>query len=458
MRISIVGTGYVGIVTGACLAQAGHEVTCVDLDAAKVAQLRAGRPTCHEAGLPELVARHAGTRLLATQDLAAAVRATEVTMIAVGTPSSDGRIDLRHVLGAAGQIGAAMRGLGRRHTVVVKSTVVPGTTDGPVRAALEAASGLAAGRDFGLGMNPEFLTEGTAVADFSRPDRLVLGGVDDATRDLLADLYAGFAGVPVIRTNNATAEMIKYASNAALATMISFANELSRIARRLPGVDIAEVTRGVHAAQYFTTRLPDGREVRAPIASFLEAGCGFGGSCLPKDVTALAAQGESLGVAVPMLRAVLAVNAGQPDELLALVDAHRPDLRGVPVAVLGLAFKPDTDDTRESPAFPVVARLRARGAAITAYDPVVGPATGADRLPELAGVRFAADLRAAVAHAEVVVLVTRWAQFDALGAVLRELGRAPLVVDGRRVLDPADFVHYAGIGRGAVAAAAVAGA
>lgn len=449
MRISIVGTGYVGIVTGACLAQAGHEVTCVDVDASKVEMLRAGRPTCHEAGLPELVARHAGTRLRATQDLAAAVRDTELTMIAVGTPSSDGRIDLRHVLGAASQIGEAMRGLGRRHTVVVKSTVVPGTTDGPVRAALEAASGRVAGRDFGLGMNPEFLTEGTAVADFSRPDRLVLGGVDDATRDTLAGLYAGFAGVPVIRTNNATAEMIKYASNAALATMISFANELSRIARRLPGVDIAEVTRGVHAAQYFTTRLPDGGAVRAPIASFLEAGCGFGGSCLPKDVTALAAQGEALGVAVPMLRAVLAVNAGQPDELLALVDVHRPDLRGVPVTVLGLAFKPDTDDTRESPAFPVIARLRARGAEITAYDPVVGPATGADRLPELAGVRFAPDLRAALERAEVVVLVTRWAQFDGLAAALRGLGRAPLVVDGRRVLDPSQFIHYAGIGRGA---------
>lgn len=453
MDISIIGTGYVGIVTGACLADAGHRVTCVDVDPDKVAMLRAGRPTCHEAGLPELVARHAGTRLLATQDLAAAVRASELTMIAVGTPSHDGRIDLRHVLAAATQIGEAMRGLGRRHTVVVKSTVVPGTTDGPVRRALEAASGLAAGRDFGLGMNPEFLTEGTAVADFSRPDRLVLGGVDDATRDTLAAVYAGFAGVPVLRTNAATAEMIKYASNAALATMISFANELSRVARRLPGVDIAEVARGVHAAQYFTTRLPDGRAVRAPIASFLEAGCGFGGSCLPKDVTALAAQGEAMGLSMPMLRAVLEVNAGQPDELLALVDAHHPRLAGVPVTVLGLAFKPDTDDTRESPAFPVIARLRERGAEVTAFDPVVGPATGADRLPQLAGVRFAPDLRAAVARAEVVVLVTRWAQFDALAAVLHEAGRTPLVVDGRRVLDPAQFSRYEGIGRGATPSA-----
>jgi len=449
MKVSIIGTGYVGIVTGACLAQAGHEVICVDLDPAKVALLASGQPTCHEEGLAELVARHAGTRLRATQDLAAAVRATELTMIAVGTPSHEGRIDLRHVLGAAAQIGAALRDKPGRHCVVVKSTVVPGTTDGPVREALEAASGRVAGAGFGLGMNPEFLTEGTAVADFSRPDRLVLGGVDAATHDTLAALYGGFAGVPVIRTDNATAEMIKYASNAALATMISFANELSRLARRLPGVDIAEVTRGVHLSQYFTTRLADGRALRAPIASFLEAGCGFGGSCLPKDVTALAAQGESLGLSMPMLRAVLAVNRTQPDELFALLARHHPRLAGVPVTVLGLAFKPDTDDVRESPAFPVVARLRALGARISAYDPVVGPATGADRLEALAGVRFAADLADAVAQAEVVILVTRWAQFQALADVLRAAGRAPLVIDGRRVLEPADFARYEGIGRAA---------
>jgi UDPglucose 6-dehydrogenase len=449
MRVSIIGTGYVGIVTGACLAQAGHDVVCVDLDPEKVALLEAGRPTCHEDGLPELIARHAGGRLRATQDLAAAVQATELTMIAVGTPSHEGRIDLRHVLGAASQIGAALRTKPGRHCVVVKSTVVPGTTDGPVRAALEAASGRVAGAGFGLGMNPEFLTEGTAVADFSRPDRLVLGGIDVDTHDTLAALYAGFAGVPVIRTNNATAEMIKYASNAALATMISFANELSRLARRLPGVDIADVTRGVHASQYFTTRLDDGRTVRAPIASFLEAGCGFGGSCLPKDVTALAAQGESLGLAMPMLRGVLAVNRSQPDELFALVARHRPSLAGVPVTVLGLAFKPDTDDTRESPAFPVVERLRAMGARVTAYDPVVGPATGADRLDALAGVRFARDLAAAVAQAEVVILITRWTQFQALADVLRAAGRAPLVIDGRRVLDPGHFEWYEGIGRAA---------
>ena len=450
MRISIIGTGYVGIVTGACLADVGHDVLCVDLDAAKVDALNAGRPTCHEPGLPELIERHAGRRLTATRDLAAAVAATELTMIAVGTPSSEGRIDLTAVLGAAGEIGRALASKAARHTVIVKSTVVPGTTDGPVREAIERASGLKAGSGFGLGMNPEFLTEGTAVADFSRPDRLVFGAVDPRTHEVLGQLYASFDRVPIFRTNPSTAELIKYASNALLATLISFANELARLAARLPGVDMAEVVRGVQASQYLTLR--NGADtMRAPIASFIEAGCGFGGSCLPKDVTALAAQGRSLGLDMAMLGSVLEINRTQPDELMRLIDRQRPSLQGVPVTVLGLAFKPDTDDVRESPAFPVIDRLRARGARITAYDPVVGAATGADRLPALRGVELAESLAAAVAAAEVVVLVTRWTEFRTLGRLLHERGRSPLVVDGRRILDPADFTHYEGIGR-AVAA------
>lgn len=451
MRISIIGTGYVGIVTGACLAEAGHDVVCVDLDAAKVEALNSGRPTCHEPGLPELIARHAARRLSATRDLAAAVAGTELTMIAVGTPSAEGRIDLAAVLGAAAEIGRALRAKSTRHTVIVKSTVVPGTTEGPVRAALESASGLAAGAGFGLGMNPEFLTEGTAVADFSRPDRLVFGAVDAGTHEVLGRLYASFDGVPVFRTNPSTAEMIKYASNALLATLISFANELSRLAARLPGVDMAEVVRGVQASQYLTVaaQSPGQAVARAPIASFIEAGCGFGGSCLPKDVTALAAQGRALGLEMAVLDSVLKVNRTQPDELIGLIDRHHPSLRDVPVTVLGLAFKPDTDDVRESPAFPVIERLRARGARITAFDPVVGVATGADRLPALRGVSLAASLEAAVEAAEVVVLVTRWNEFRALAGLLRGRPRQPLVVDGRRVLDAADFAHYEGIGRAA---------
>ncbi len=443
MRISIIGTGYVGLVSGACLAEVGHDVTCVDVDPAKVEAINAGRAPIHEAGLPELLQRTVGRKLRATADLAGAVQASDVTFIAVGTPAADGKIDLQYVTRAAEQIGAAMRGKPGRHTVVVKSTVIPGTTDGAVRQALEAGSGLVAGKDFGLGMNPEFLTEGQALEDFMRPDRIVLGGIDEQTRDLLAAIYAPFAGAPVIRTNNKTAEMIKYASNAALATMISFANEFGRLCSTLGDVDVRDVMRGVHASTYFTTRLPDGTPVKAAITSFLEAGCGYGGSCLPKDVTALVAQGRDHGLPMSMLASVLEINAGQPGEVLRLVHKHVPDLKGVRVAVLGIAFKPDTDDVRESPAFPIIRLLRQEGAIVSAYDPIARPAGH----PGLAGVQLVQSMREALEGAAIVVLVTRWSEFQQLPGVLREMGSTPLVVDGRRVLEPSAFRAYEGIGR-----------
>jgi UDPglucose 6-dehydrogenase/GDP-mannose 6-dehydrogenase len=443
MKVSIVGTGYVGLVTGACLAERGHDVVCVDVDPRKVEMINTARAPIHEVGLPELLTRNAGKRLSASADLAAAVAATELTFIAVGTPASEGRIDLKYVEAAASEIGAALRSKTGRSTVIVKSTVVPGTTLGVVRRAIEAASGKTAGEGFGLGMNPEFLTEGTAVADFSQPDRLVLGGIDVRTHEVLRELYASFdPAVPRIVTDPSTAEMIKYASNAVLATMISFSNEIARLCTAVGGVDAIEVMRGVHQAAYFTMRRGSER-LTAPITSFLEPGCGFGGSCLPKDVTALIGQGQDKGVRLDLLQSVLDINRGQPDEILRLIGRHFASLQDVPVAVLGLAFKPDTDDVRESPAFPIIRRLKSNGARVTAYDPVARPADHAD----LTGVTLAGSLREAVADAAIVVLVTRWAEFGQLAGLLRELNRRPLVVDGRRVLDPGAFARYEGIGR-----------
>jgi len=443
MRVSIVGTGYVGLVTGACLAARGHEVSCIDIDPRKVDMINRAQAPIHEEGLPALLQQHIGRKLRATTDLAQAVLDSEITFIAVGTPASDGRIDLQFVERAAAQIGAALRAKSAYHCVVVKSTVVPGTTAGTVRAQLETASGKCAGEAFGLGMNPEFLTEGSAVQDFTHPDRLVLGGIDARSQDSLRRLYADFdSQVPRLLTNPSTAEMIKYASNALLATLISYSNEIARLCSAVGGVDALEVMQGVHESAYLTASV-QGERRTAAIASFLQAGCGFGGSCLPKDVTALVGQGEQYGLSMPLLRSVLEINRGQPEELLRPVHAHYPDLRGVPVTVLGLAFKPDTDDVRESPAFPVIGKLREAGARITAYDPIARP----DRHPLLSGIPFAESLEAATAEAEVVVLVTRWPQFRELASVLRRQGRAPLVVDGRRLLDPADFERYEGIGR-----------
>jgi UDPglucose 6-dehydrogenase len=443
MRVAIVGTGYVGLVSGACLAELGHEVVCIDLDQRKVDMINSGTAPIHEAGLPALMQRHVGTRLRAVTDLKRAVAESEITFIAVGTPAADGRIDLRHVERAADEIGSALKDHDGYHTVIVKSTVIPGTTDGSVRQHLEAASGKLAGRDFGLGMNPEFLTEGTAVEDFSTPDRLVFGGIDHRTHAVLGQLYADFsADVPRILTNTSTAEMIKYASNAVLATMISFSNEIARLCSAVGAVDAIDVMRGVHQSTYFTSR-KDGARTTAAITSFLEPGCGFGGSCLPKDVTAMIGQAAMHQLQLPLLRSVLEINRGQVEEVLRLVHKHYSNLQGVSVTLLGIAFKPDTDDVRESPAFPLMLRLKGEGARVTAYDPVARPLES----PALDQVNLASSLEQALDGAEIVILVTRWQQFLALPQLLQKLGLQPLVVDGRRVLRPQDYVRYEGIGR-----------
>jgi UDPglucose 6-dehydrogenase/GDP-mannose 6-dehydrogenase len=377
MRVSIIGAGYVGLVTGVCLAEKGLNVTCVDIDADRVQRINAGQAPIHERGLEDLLRRHAGVNLHATTDLETAVRNSEVTMIAVGTPLRDGRIDLSAVREAARQIGAALAGGDSYHVTVVKSTVVPGTTDDVVVPALEHASGRRVGLDLGVGVNPEFLTEGQAVDDSMAPDRIIIGGVDKRTVQVIEALYDAFEHAPRIRVNNATAELIKYTSNALLATMISFANEIGDLASRLDGVDVVDVMRGVHCSHYLSPRGSNGARVRAPITSFLEAGCGFGGSCLPKDVRALIAHGQAAGADMRVLDAVIKTNVAQPGRLVAILRERLGRLEGRRVALLGLAFKPDTDDVRQSPAFPIAAQLLAAGANVVAHDPVANEAARA---------------------------------------------------------------------------------
>jgi UDPglucose 6-dehydrogenase len=444
MRISVIGTGYVGLVSGACFAEIGHDCVCVDIDASKVERINRGQPPIHENGLEALLKRHVGTRLRATTDLRAAVQESSITVIAVGTPFDGTRIDLSYVREAARQIGEALRDKASFHTVVVKSTVVPGTTDDVVAVELARASGKRAGVDFGVGMNPEFLTEGVAVDDFMRPDRIVIGGTDARAIAMQREVYAAFRDTPTLETNNKTAEMIKYTSNSVLATMISFANEIGNLCDALGGVDVADVMQGVHLARYFTSTLADGQRVKAPISSFLWAGCGYGGSCLPKDTKALSAHGVAHGQAMPLLDAVIATNLAQPARMLALLQRHFSNLSGLRVAVLGLAFKEDTDDMRESPAIPIVRQLVEQGALVTAYDPIAADAAR-KVLPD--GVRYAASLEQALQGADAAMLVTRWDEFQRVPALLKGRADAPVLIDGRRVLAPATVPRYEGVGR-----------
>jgi UDPglucose 6-dehydrogenase/GDP-mannose 6-dehydrogenase len=443
MRVSVVGTGYVGLVTGVCLAEKGHSVVCVDIDSEKIESINCGITPIYEAGLEELLVKNLGARFSATVNLREAILGSELTLIAVGTPFDGQSIDLTYIKQVAGEIGDLLREKSGYHLVVVKSTVVPGTTDNVVLRILEQRSGKTAGRDFGLGMNPEFLTEGVAVRDFMLPDRIVLGGIDERSCAVLETLYQPFRGVKIIKTNNKTAEMIKYASNALLATMISFSNELGNLCASIGGVDIVDVMNGVHTSNYLSMALPNGERATAPIASFLMAGCGFGGSCLPKDVKALISHGRARGVSMQLLEAVIQVNEQQPGQMISLLQKHFSALKGLHVGILGLAFKPDTDDMRESPATPIIRALLKQGVIVKAYDPA---AIHEARRVFGDSIIYCSTPSEALAGSHAVMLVTRWEEFRDIPELLSSIKPQPLFIDGRRMLGRHDFSMYEGIG------------
>ncbi len=444
MKVSVVGTGYVGLVSGTCLAEKGHDIVCVDIDQAKVDKINQGIPPIYEAGLEDMLKANVGTRLRATTDLRRAVMESDISLIAVGTPFRGDEIDLIFIKTVARQIGEVLKDKTGYHVVVVKSTVVPGTTDEVVLSILEEASGKTAGVDFGVGMNPEFLKEGEAIPDFMYPDRIVLGGIDERTLSVLRELYAVFEGVDQLETNCKTAEMIKYTANSLLATMISFANEIGNLCAAVGGVDVVEVTRGVHLDKRLTPILPSGERIFPTFTTYIEAGCGFGGSCFPKDVKALNAYGAKKGLPMQLLNAVIDLNAVQYQQVMARVYKHFPSLDAVRVAVLGLAFKPGTDDMRESPAIPIVQELLAGSAKVKAFDPVA--MHEAQKLFENQPIQYCDTLAETVQDVDVVLLLTRWDDFKALPELLKGMDPQPLVVDGRRMLNKHDIANYEGIG------------
>ena len=444
MKVSVVGTGYVGLVSGVCLAEKGHQVTCVDIDQEKVDKINEAIPPIYERELEELLKKNVPGNLKATTDLHRAILETELSLIAVGTPFDGNEIDLKYIKEVAHQIGQALRDKSGYHVVVVKSTVVPGTTDEVVRPILEQASGKKAGVDFGVGMNPEFLREGEAIQDFMFPDRIVLGGIDEKSINALEELYSVFEGVDKLRTNPKTAEMIKYTANSLLATMISFSNEIANLCTDLGGIDVVEVMKGVHLDKRLSPILPDGDRIMPSFTTYLEAGCGFGGSCFPKDVKALISHGKKAGRPMQLLDAVIQVNEHQPQQVLALLKKHFPSLKGVHVAVLGLAFKPGTDDMRESPAIPIVRELLAEKAIVKAYDPVAKHE--AQKLFGNHQIVYCDDLVQTLDNVEVVVLLTRWQEFRHIPELLTHLDPQPLFIDGRRMLDKNSIARYDGIG------------
>ncbi|WP_459880235.1 UDP-glucose 6-dehydrogenase AglM [Halorubrum gandharaense] len=427
MSINVIGSGYVGTTLAASLADLGHTVRAIDIDEAVVESLNAGESPVHEPGLDELVAVHAGDRLTATtsyDDVADA----DVTFLAIQTPSrEDGSIDVSPLAAAAEMTGDALAGTTDRHLVVIKSTVTPPhirTITERVHAGAGDTSGVS------VGMNPEFLREGTAVADFRRPDKLVFGTHEAWASDRLAEVFAPLRAAhdaPLVDTDPETAAMVKYANNAFLASKISLINDLGNICKAF-GLDAYEVADAIGLDDRIGDR-------------FLRSGVGWGGSCFPKDVDALRAAARAAGYEPRMLDAAVAVNDRQPERLLTLLDEH-VDVAGERVAVLGLAFKPGTDDTRNTRAAPVVAGLRERGAEVVAYDPVAAD-TFRSRYPDhdLTVADSAAD---ALAGAHAAVVVTDWDEFAALDEAFDAMANR-VVVDGRRIIQRREGLTYEGL-------------
>ncbi len=428
MRVAVIGTGYVGLVTGACVAGTGHDVICVDALPERVDAVNQCRPLFHEPGLPELLKRVVGNgKLRATNDVVGSVKASDITILAVGTPSRDGNIDLSFIKAASESIGQGVREASGYHVVVVKSTVVPGTTDSVVGPIVEKASGKKPG-DFGLCMNPEFLREGTAVADFEDPDRIVIGQFDERAGQTLAKIYESF-DCPKIFTTLRNAEMTKYTSNALLATLVSFSNEIAAICEATPGTDVEQVMDGLHLDRRLNCMV-DGKRYSPSILSYLRAGCGFGGSCLPKDITALRTFGRDKGVTPHLLEAVLAVNRSRPAALISMAESALGDLKHKTIAVLGLAFKPGTDDLRDSPALALIDLLHKKNAVVRGYDPFISslPQNGT-------AVNVCKSAGEALRGADAAVIASGLPELAKLDwNVLAGEMRRPLVIDGRSAL------------------------
>ena len=441
MKVTIIGTGYVGLVTGACLAEMGNDVMCVDLDERKIGMLQDGKVPIHEAGLQQVIRRNVeGGRLHFTTDVPAAVQHGTLQFIGVGTPpDEDGSADLQHVLAAARNIGRHMTDY---KVVIDKSTVPVGTAD-KVKAAIAAELAQRDVKvDFAVVSNPEFLKEGAAVEDFMRPDRIIIGADDERAVWLMRALYA-----PFVRNRDRmlvmdvrSAEFTKYAANAMLATRISFMNELALLAERV-GADIELVRQGIGSDPRIGTH-------------FLYAGTGYGGSCFPKDVKALVREGQSHGVTLQVLSAVEAANARQKTVLVDKVVARfGENLAGRQFALWGLAFKPDTDDMREAPSRVVIDELLRRGATVKAYDPVA-MAEARKVMADASGLSFASDQAGALDGSDALLIITEWRQFKSPDfEQIRATLKQPVVFDGRNLYDPAMMksmgIDYHGIGRAA---------
>jgi UDPglucose 6-dehydrogenase len=422
MRIVMIGAGYVGLVSGACFSQFGHEVICIDKDASRVRALEAGIIPIYEPGLDEIIASNVRAKRLSFGcDMSSAVRRADAVFIAVGTPTrrGDGHADLTYVFEAASEIATHLDG----YTVVVNKSTVPVGTGREVHAFIRAARPDA---DFDVASNPEFLREGSAIEDFQRPDRVIVGCDGEPARDVMREVYRPLyiSETPMLFTSRESAELIKYASNALLATKITFINEMADLCEKV-GADVKDVARGIGLDKRIGPK-------------FLHAGPGFGGSCFPKDTLALLKISQDHQAPSRIVEAVVSVNDARKRAMAEKIAAAFGELHGKTVALLGLTFKPNTDDMREAPALAIVPALQAMGARVRAYDP-----EGMNQARELMNVETCADAYETMTNADGLVLLTEWNEFRALNLVrVGELLKRKLIVDLRNIYEPSQMESY----------------
>ena len=448
MNVSIVGTGYVGLVSGVCLAAKGHHVTCYDINKKVVDSLNKG--TCHiyESGLQELL-----TSVLKDDRFTAKLISdttffdNDIIIIAVGTPSDNGKIDLSYVKQVSESIGKYIKFNKSFVSVVVKSTVVPGTTDTVVRGIIEENSGKTLGQ-FGLGMNPEFLREGNAIQDFMEPDRIVLGHDDSKTLKQLQQLYEPW-DCDKIAVNTRTAERIKYANNCLLATQISAVNELANIVASIGDIDIMDVMDGVHMDRRWSPILPNKSRIYPEILTYLVPGCGFGGSCFPKDVQALRSLAYEVGVKPRILDAVLTVNENQSYQIIELLKKSIFDLKNKNILLLGTAFKPGTDDVRESVSLKIIEYLLINKSKVFVHDPVAIKNTKI-KLSSHKNLEFLKTWTEALSSVDAIVVATKWPDYKQLSSSnYQDILAGKIILDARRFFNYSDFPQsvYLTIGR-----------
>tara|TARA_B100000035_G_scaffold157005_1_gene133755 strand:+ start:9817 stop:11160 length:1344 start_codon:yes stop_codon:yes gene_type:complete len=440
MNLAVIGTGYVGLVSGVCLASKGHKVTCFDINEINIGKLDQGICHIYEDGLEDLLAsskKNINFRLL-TDKNEKKLLDFDAIIVAVGTPTINGNSDLSQIKSVAHMMGRLIKSSQKYISIIIKSTVLPGTTDTFFKNIVEAESGKRVG-EFGLGMNPEFLREGNAIEDFQYPDRIVFGFEDKKTLEILRLIYEPW-DCEKIEVNTRSAEMLKYVNNALLATLISTINEYSNIARSIENIDFKKVMRGVHLDNRWSPIDDCGQKVFPKVIDYLKPGCGYGGSCFPKDVLAISALAKEIGSSSNILSAVIEVNNRQPEVMMEILNKASDDIKNKRVLMLGLAFKPDTDDVRESVSLKLLKLLSGKVDNLVAHDPIAID-NAILELGQLDDVHFSTEWKNKIEDSDIIIICTNWNEYSELAA-MKDLLKGKIVFDTRSLLSGIDVSDF----------------